>query len=349
MTRPCTMIPSAELEAQLETVLAGIASGIGSLGLPSLEAVVLGGGYGRGEGGVLHTPQGDRFYNDLDFFVFASGADASGLHRIDSALKGISEQWERKLGIAVDFGPAKNLEKLGGVAETLMFQELLHGWRPVWGNIDLAKWIPSLEPAEIPLTEAVRLLLNRGMGLVFAGEYLRSGKDDPDFIVRNMNKAVLGSGDALLIDAGSYRWRCSERAETFRALSERENLPGEYAGLYERAVRYKMEPEPILPPDPAGTWRTCRSFFLDAVRRVAGVSGTASAKDVSAGLSRRAKRYRSFKNLLRWLRRTGKVRFSGMCDAPVVTVLGLLYAELSSSGEPIPCPPGLRRLWEVFN
>ena len=193
-----------------------------------------------------------------------------------------------------------------------------------------------------------------GWDVVSAGavEYLRVrnvGKDEPDFIVRNMNKAILGSGDALLIAAGEYRWRCSERAEAFRSFSEREKLPGACAGLYERAVRYKMEPEPVLPEDPAGMWRTCRSFYLDAVRRVAGVSGTASAKDVSSGLSRRAKRYRSFKNLLRWARRTGKVRFPGMCDAPVVTVLGLLYAELSSSGEPMPCPPGLRRLWDVFN
>ena len=38
-----------------------------------LEAVVLGGGYGRGEGGVLKTEAGDRFYNDLEFYVFVQG------------------------------------------------------------------------------------------------------------------------------------------------------------------------------------------------------------------------------------------------------------------------------------
>ena len=39
----------------------------------SLEGLLLGGGYGRGEGGVLKTASGDRPYNDLEFYVFVRG------------------------------------------------------------------------------------------------------------------------------------------------------------------------------------------------------------------------------------------------------------------------------------
>ena len=37
------------------------------------QALLLGGGYGRGEGGVLATPTGDAPYNDLEFFLLIQG------------------------------------------------------------------------------------------------------------------------------------------------------------------------------------------------------------------------------------------------------------------------------------
>ena len=345
-----TAIPSPELAALLDRALPEIAAEIEAAAPPKLRAVVLGGGYGRGEGGVRHTAQGDRLYNDLDFFVFSSGADRAAAGRIDAELKKIAANWEKKLGIAVDFGPAKNLNSLKGVAKTLMYQELLRGWLPVWGRVELEQWLPALEPEALPFTEAARLLLNRGMGLVFAGEYLREGRNDPDFIVRNMNKAVLGAGDALLIADGRYRWRGAERVEEFAAYVRREKVPAEYAECYETAFRRKLEPDPVLPARPPAEWRRCRGFFLDAVQRVAGADNTASPHDIAAGLSRRAKRERSLKNLLRWGRRTGLLRspFAAF-DAPVVTLLGRLYGELAAADRAPVCAPELRRLWEFFN
>ena len=108
MTGTFTVIPSPRIEELLKGTLAGIAADIGALKLPGLRAVVLGGGYGRGEGGVLHTEQGDALYNDLDFFVFASGAGRALRARIDRALRELSRPWTEKLGVAVDFGPVKN-------------------------------------------------------------------------------------------------------------------------------------------------------------------------------------------------------------------------------------------------
>src|SRR5439155_19762094 len=58
---------SPELEAHLARTCDKIAAGLrGLLPRRKLEAVLLGGGYGRGEGGVLRTPAGDRPYNDLE-------------------------------------------------------------------------------------------------------------------------------------------------------------------------------------------------------------------------------------------------------------------------------------------
>src|SRR5688572_7629618 len=69
-----TIDGSPALEQHLALTCAKIAAGIRGLIPPGrLEAVLLGGGYGRGEGGVLQTPMGARPYNDLEFYVCLRG------------------------------------------------------------------------------------------------------------------------------------------------------------------------------------------------------------------------------------------------------------------------------------
>ena len=345
-----TVVPSPELEALLDRTLKEIGEELESLRPAGLAGVVLGGGYGRGEGGVFRTPSGDRLYNDLDFFVFADGAGRRTLRAIGETLRGVSESREKQLGVAVDFSPAKNLSTLAAVGHTLMFQELLRGWKPVWGTVDPARYIPALEPGEIPFTEALRLMLNRGMGLVFAGEKLAAGSTDADFIVRNMNKAVLGCGDALLLAAGEYRWRGQERIGAFTEYAGRQGLPAAYAGSYAEAFRYKFEPVPLLPEDPRGRWEACRAFYMAALRLLAGCDPGAPVSEVKRGIRRRAADARSLKNFLRWLVRTRGIRTAGrLADDPVVSVLELLCDVLAAGGIFPACPPGLYALWRRFN
>jgi hypothetical protein len=345
-----TMTADPDVESLLDRFLPDVSAEIGALQLPKLRAVVLGGGYGRGEGGVLHTSEGGRLYNDLDFFVFTENADAGEAARINRELKKISERGESRLGIAVDFGPAKNISALKAVSHTLMYQELLRGWLPVWGQADLGAWIEPLEAADIPYSEAVRLLLNRGMGLLFAGEYLKNGRNDPDFIVRNMNKAYLGGGDALLIASGKYCWRGPDRVDAYRELARTQKLSDEFSVLYEKAFRWKLEPEVKLPDDPAAAWQRCRKFYLDSAALCSGQEPGAAAADVIAGLRCRAAGERSLKNGLRWLIRGHALRSPlAAFDPPVVTVLEMVFSLLSGHDGYADLPDRLRTLWGVFN
>ena len=115
-----TVIPSPALEAQLDSALEGMARTLDSIRPRGLACVVLGGGYGRGEGGVWHSDTGDRLYNDLDLFAFSEGAGRRERQRIGEVLRRIAEEWEKKLGVAVDFSPVKDLTALPGVTHTLM-------------------------------------------------------------------------------------------------------------------------------------------------------------------------------------------------------------------------------------
>ena len=350
MTTPeYTAIPSCELAALLDGVRAELAAEVAALRLPKLAQVVLGGGYGRGEGGVRRTPQGDKLYNDLDFFVFSDRAGKRERREIEAALKPVSERWEKKLGVAVDFSPVKNLSSLARVGSTLMFQELRRGWKPVWGAAEFEKHFPSLDSDRIPVSEAVRLLLNRGMGLVLAGERLEKDAD-PDFVMRNLHKSVLGGGDALLLVSGLYRWRGAERVDAFCEYAAANGLAPEFAERYAAAFRYKLEPDPRLPDDPRGEWRLCRKLYLEAARRVAGCTETGDPDAVAKGLSRAVKSERSLKNLLRWLRRRGGARpLRAAFDVPVATVAGMLYRLLADNENAPACPEKLRRLWSIFN
>ena len=347
---PYTSVPSPAVDAALDGALARIAGELDRRRPEGLAGAVLGGGYGRGEGGVRHTPEGDRLYNDLDFFVFTDHADRKQRGRIADELRAIAGPLEKELGIAVDFSPPKELRSLANVSRTLMFQELRNGWKPVWGTVDLSRWIPALGPAEIPYTEAVRLLMNRGMGLLFAGERLAAGDGDADFIVRNMNKAALGCGDALLLAAGQYRWRGADRVAAFAEYAEKNGLPAEYAEAYAEAFRYKLEPDPVLPEDPRRCWADRRRFFLDAVRLAAGADAGAEIADAARGLRRKAADARSVRHFLRWLVRARGLRpFGRLTEDPVVTVLDMICGVLAA-GEICPaCPPKLHGLWCKFN
>ncbi len=345
-----TGVPSREITKLLDEVLASIGSEIEELRLSKLSAVVLGGGYGRGEGGVLHTEHGDRLYNDLDFFVLADGASRSEALAIQNALRGVSEHWEKRLGIAVDFSPVKNVNALCRVSRTLMYQELLRGWRPVWGILDLGEWIPAIPPEELPFSEAARLLLNRGMGLIFAAERLSGEKPNADFVMRNMNKAVLGAGDALLLAARCYRWHGEERVQAFSDFARQYGISSEIVASYERAYRYNLEPQPVLPEKPWEEWCSCRSMFLDAVRRLSGHGKNGSAMDVCKGLREAARNEGSLRNMLRWLARARSWRsWDAFLAPPVVTVLERLYQEMSLNDRKVSCSRRLFALWQMFN
>src|SRR5215510_5259112 len=74
MSERFTIDGSDTLEQHLARVCDEVLAGVREIVPPRrLEAVLLGGGYGRGEGGVLVTPAGHRPYNDLEFYVFVRG------------------------------------------------------------------------------------------------------------------------------------------------------------------------------------------------------------------------------------------------------------------------------------
>ncbi|MBO7404963.1 MAG: recombinase family protein, partial [Clostridia bacterium] len=96
-----------------------------------------------------------------------SAPEAETVASIGAALGPISEKWTAKLGVDVDF-TVKTPWRIRHDQERLMIQELLHGCFDVAGQSgdELFRGIERRQPSAFPWTEAARLLVNRGAGLI---------------------------------------------------------------------------------------------------------------------------------------------------------------------------------------
>ena len=320
-----------ELDRALADALAAIGAEIVAMRVPSLAGVVLGGGYGRGEGGArgelkvqssklkVESSKSDvacRLSNDLDFFAITrDGTTDADAAAVAKALEPLSRRWSEKLGIDVDF-TGRTPWRLRHDQERLMVQELIHGYVDVVGEKGevLFAGIERREPSDLPWMEAARLLMNRGMGLLFARV-----EKNVDFTNRNINKCILGAGDARLIANRRYRWRAPERAEALRDQ------------MYRNAVAWKFRPEESAVCD----WSAARDVWRAAYEEVMEIG----AREGALG--------RSLRQAARWVvrRRTlgAPASFGQNCTVRVLRGVARCVETRSA------IPPSLRRDWEIFN
>ncbi len=236
------------LEVTCQRVLEGV---LRALPGERLEGLVLGGGYGRGEGGVLRTESGDRPYNDLEFYVFIRGNRLWNERRFGTALHRLASELSLVAGVPVEF-KIESRERLRRGAVSMFSYDLVSAHRQVFGRDDLfAGCEQHLNASAIPLSEAARLLFNRCTGLLLARQYLSRDPltaEDCDFIGRNLAKAQLALGDAVLTASHSYHWSCLERHQRLMKLTPTEPAPWQESVRRHHATgtHFKLHPRRTL-------------------------------------------------------------------------------------------------------
>jgi len=260
-TRSFTLSRNREADALVRQVVTELRREVNGLASEfGLAALVLGGGYGRGEGGALVTPgQPVSLYNDMDFFVFTRNAGRRRRRWLDIRLGHLVESWSTRLGIDMDIAPAREVSRLSKLPITLMYQELCRGYCYVFAVEDVIEKIPLAPPSALPVLEGMRLLMNRGSGLLQASQLLiGAGPTEPaerDFVWRNLHKCALGCGDALLIAAGQYDFDLGVRRRRLPAVAERLGDSSASRSLcerYEAAVTFKTHPSRDVAGDASG-------------------------------------------------------------------------------------------------
>lgn len=258
-----TLVDSENVKKILDETLSSITKSIESLPCANaIESVILGGGYGRGEGGVFTDHDGiEKPYNDLDFFVFMTeDASSDTAKEIDSALENISKEYSVKLGIDVDFAPCRKPSSLGKVKNTLMFMDLKAGHKMIFGKKNTLDILPESDFEKIPRSEGARLMMNRAAGLLLAYEKIQDGvfnDESSSFIIRNMMKAILTCGDALLINTSKYVPDVRERLNTLKMEPSLDFI----VPFYESALEFKERPELSVPELFEGKWNVAARLW----------------------------------------------------------------------------------------
>ena len=327
-----------EAETLLEKVLSEMNETLSGTGV----CVVLGGSYGRGDGGVRQDRENGILYNDLDFFAFAREKS----EHADLLLKEISRKYGELLQVDVDFSRVMPVADIRKNARRLMMQELKRGYRPVCGEDLLEKYLPEYPAEALPFSEACRLLLNRGMGLYLAGEKIAGGSPDTDFILRNLYKAILGAGDAMMISAGEYRWKLADRL----AYVEHMDLREEWKDFYREAVAFKRSPHRDPKADMTAFWAEVRDFFRAGMLRCCG----GGEQDLRAGIYARCRAGGEVSpvNLAKYCiksRTLPRMDWKNAMVPAVAFLLPDLYAALAAMPAATDKKSKLYRHWLIFN
>lgn len=225
---PFTPLGEPELEHRIAADLDGLVRAVqGELG-SSCRALLLGGGYGRGEGGGHRDRAGTwRPLNDYDLVAIVGGVPRWRLAAWRRRLAALALRQTAALGIEVELSPLR-AEELPHVPFTLMWTELLAAPFLLAGDPAVLAAVRSLPPDGLPALEAVRYLANRGALLLWS----RTESLPAERVWKFVAKAWLACGAATLIARRRFVVGYAARQRALEALPA-EALPA-VSGLVER-------------------------------------------------------------------------------------------------------------------
>jgi hypothetical protein len=210
-------------------------------------ALVLMGGYGRGEGGFVEQGGGPAPYNDYDYFVVVRGAGRAERPAIAARLAEAAHGLQSAVGVEVDFALLA-LEGLGRAEFSLMNAEMRWGHRVVAGEPAVLSAMPEMPFHRLPPGELTRLMTNRGALLLMNRQRITAGgpqTGEREVFFKYLMKAVLACGDTRLAAAGLYHPSSPAKLERLLALAGAGGLAegARLIPLYREAYRQKLRPD----------------------------------------------------------------------------------------------------------
>jgi len=237
-----------------------------------IHALVLAGGYGRGEGGYRYAGSTALPYNDYDYFVIVRGCGPRELRRLRGGLHALGERLGAEFGLEVDFAVLA-AERLANLPPCLMYSELKWGHRVLLGDPHALAGLTSPPVDRLPLAEFSRMMLNRGALLLMNAQELNGGAAvrarSCERFLRYFSKGLLAAGDARLAAAGRYHPSVEERSRRLHALDWSGSGRDHFLELYEFAVRIKLGGESsrvLQPGEPRRLHRLAVHEWLEAYR-----------------------------------------------------------------------------------
>jgi hypothetical protein len=275
MNAPLTAWGDPTVERFVRSQLDVIVRALVELFGPRLQAVVLGGGFGRGEGSVLRRPDGSlHVVNDFDLEVVLHPRPLRRAGRLldKLAYRAPLERLARRLADQLDIKQVdfalKTCADYGVASPRLADYDLKHGHQCLYGERDPVDAMGEFSAGDIPAFEGAWLLRNRGIGLLLARLYLDRDGTPAEGKLENfqveINKAALAMGDALFILGGSYHHSYAERAARMPSLRVAgADADDDIVARYRLAAEYKLRPLPVQYPGVAASalWQQTNDLY----------------------------------------------------------------------------------------
>ncbi len=242
-----------------------------------LHAILLCGGFGRGEGSVVVDEDRIHIVNDYDFTIVLNSKNR--LHY----LKIYKEIYAPLELLAVELAEDLDIKQVDLSPKPLSYftkekhlkienYEVRQGHVLLYGDQDPTGSMPCWQAEDIPLFEGAWLFRNRGTGLLLAALYFQACSEfdaskKENFIIE-CNKAHLAMGDAVLLLNRSYHHLYHKRYGVMKQL-DLSNIPSgeDVKDRYREALNQKLYPDfnRLLKKDLKGWWfdvtRSFEKFF----------------------------------------------------------------------------------------
>jgi len=239
---PYTNTGDPRAEKAVEATIARAADSIAARVLGKVDALLLLGGYARGEGAVELIDGEPRIHNDVDLVLVAPTARQA--RRLRAGCPGLSREASEAAGATVDVWSIGRSELDNPQGRLLWADAALRGVRVLWGDASVVAPLGRLTARSVRRSELGRLLANRATGLALSRLAFETGDlQEGRRAARHISKAWLALGDALLIAADSYDRTAAQRLDSLRRLSAVSAPWGRtLAEGYERALQFRMAP-----------------------------------------------------------------------------------------------------------
>ncbi|BAJ01537.1 hypothetical protein [Shewanella violacea] len=204
-------------------------------------ALVLLGGYGRGEGGLIPHPVSGQLYphNNFDLLLILNrhnNTDPRLEQSINQALQAIRHQAD--LGIDLSFTTVHKMKKS---ACRVIWYDMRHGHRTLLGDPDFVPSLTQHTLDNIPAWDVRNLLINRG-ALLLINRFLLAQSQPERYrstVIKHTMKAIIGYGDALLFSRGRYHWSYAEKQQR---MANEHAIDPKFKQLYLQAMSFRFTP-----------------------------------------------------------------------------------------------------------
>jgi len=227
------------IAGMMDTIVAALKEVVSENDYVSLVMI---GGYGRSEGGVVVENGIEKPHNNFDFVLITNDLPGDKLnklkHDIDNRMGSVIDE----IGVGIDFGLV-NASRMKSSSCLVMWYDMRYGHKTILGDESFVPSLSQFNLDNIPAWDVRNLLVNRGTLLVINDLLLESESPEVEFkkiVIKHAVKAIIGYGDTFLYFHGKYDWSYLEKQ---KRMSDNTEVDPDFKKLYNEAMEFRFRPD----------------------------------------------------------------------------------------------------------